>query len=52
MDLSDDEVTEYARLWAQEFGEELSDDDARHHATRLLELYLALAGEPPAEESP
>lgn len=52
MDLSDDEVREYARLWAQEFDEQLSDEDARHHAAHLLELYVVLASGPPADESP
>lgn len=47
MDLTEADIQEFATLWRQEFGEELSPDAARSEATRFLELYLLLAGFPP-----
>ena len=47
MDLTEADIQEFAALWRDEFGEELSRDEARTEATRFLELYLLLAGFPP-----
>lgn len=43
MVLTDDEIREFIELWAREFGEELSPDEARHQALLLLQLYGCLA---------
>ncbi len=48
MDLTEDEIKEFATIWRDEFGEELTPDQARHEATQFLQLYLLLAGFPPA----
>jgi hypothetical protein len=37
--LEENDILEFARLWREEFKEELSPDAARHQATVLLELY-------------
>ena len=47
MDLTEADIQEFAALWRQEFGEELSPDRARSEASHFLELYLLLAGFPP-----
>ena len=44
MHLEGDDIREFAALWLAEFGETLSADEARYHASRLLELYALLAG--------
>lgn len=49
MELGDDDIREFADLWKQEFGETLSQGDARYHASQLMELYAALAR--PLEEA-
>lgn len=43
MELTDDEIREFIELWTQEFGEELTPDEARHQASLLLQLYGCLA---------
>jgi len=43
MQLGDDDIREFTDLWKQEFGETLTKDEARHHASQLLELYALLA---------
>jgi hypothetical protein len=37
--LEENDILEFARLWREEFNEELPLDAARHQATVLLELY-------------
>lgn len=51
MQLTDDDLREFADLWQAEFGETLSADDARHYASRLLRLYALLAA-PQKETAP
>lgn len=51
MQLSDDDLREFCEIWKQEFGEELTPAEARHHASQLLELYMLLAEPLPAERS-
>ena len=43
MQLTDDDLREFADLWQAEFSEILSTDEARHHAAQLLQLYAVLA---------
>jgi hypothetical protein len=49
MNLEDDELREFSKLWEQEFNETLSLNEARIQASLLLELY-ALLGKPLPEE--
>lgn len=54
MQLEEADIREFADLWREEFGEEISLGEARAHASQLLELYSLLA-EPSREarsESP
>jgi len=46
MQLEDEDIREFSKLWQEEFNETLSPDEARHHASLLLELYVVLAGFP------
>lgn len=46
MELTDEDLTEFIEIWKDEFKEDLSLGDARHHASQLLELYMLLAGSP------
>ncbi len=43
MTLGNDDLSEFAELWREEFKENLSLDEARHYATSLVELYTLLA---------
>lgn len=47
MELTDDDIREYQAIWKEEFGEEISAEDARRSASELLELYRMLFFEPP-----
>ncbi len=51
MELGDQDIREFAEIWKQEFNEELAPDEARHHASQLLELYSLLAKPLPSEIS-
>jgi len=44
MILVEDDIREFARIWQAEFNEKLTVEDARSHASQLLELYALLAG--------
>lgn len=46
MQLSDEDIKEFAALWKEEFGEEISKDEARRNATQLLQLYSLLIHPP------
>lgn len=48
MQLGEEDIREFAEIWHQEFGERLAPEEARHHASRLLEIYWILA-RPPGE---
>lgn len=43
MTLTDDDIRAFARIWKEEFGEDLSPARAREEATLLMEVYLLLA---------
>lgn len=43
MQLSDEQVRDFAACWKRDFGEDLSPDSAREQATRLLAFFAALA---------
>lgn len=47
MGIDDKAIEEFRRLYAEEFGEEISIDEARIMAKRLLALYVALANKLP-----
>lgn len=47
MQLTEEDVLEFSKLWEKEFHEQLSPDQARQHATLLLELYATIARTPP-----
>lgn len=42
MDLSKEEIEEFIDIWYEEFGERLTKDAARAHATRVFALYTEL----------
>ena len=50
MEIDEKEIREFQKLYAEEFGEEISTDEARVMAGRLLALYLALAKKLPDEK--
>ena len=50
MDLPEEKLREFARLWKIEFDEDLSPADTCRYAALLLELYVVLYG-PDANES-
>jgi hypothetical protein len=49
MDIPEETITDFIRGWKQEFGEELSRDEARSQASRLLDFFLKLAEPLPSE---
>jgi hypothetical protein len=49
MDFTTEAIAEFILIWAQEFGEILTEARAREEATRLLELYLILLEPLPGE---
>ena len=51
MQLDDQDIREFIVLWKKEFDEDLSFDEARYHASQLLELYALLAKPLPSETS-
>ncbi len=42
MQFEDDELREFVRIWKTEFGEWISLDRARFHASQLMDLYAVL----------
>ena len=42
MILTDKDIREYQKMWWEEFGEEISEVEARKSASELLELYRML----------
>ncbi len=51
MNVVDEDVVEFMRLWKEEFKETISEADARHCASQVLELYAMLAKPLPGELS-
>jgi hypothetical protein len=49
MQFKDDDLKEFVAIWKRVFNEEISLADARHHASQLVTLYLALAKRLPEE---
>lgn len=49
MQLKDDDLREFVAIWMRVFNEEISLADARHRASQLVTLYLALAKRLPEE---
>ena len=43
MQLNDDDIREFIEVWRKDFGETLSYEEARHHASQILTLYVAVA---------
>jgi len=52
MQLKDDDLGEFVTIWKRVFSEEISLADARHRASQLITLYLALAKRLPDEPEP
>ena len=50
MRISDEALKEYIQICKQDFGEELTMDEAREIGTRLVELYLVLCRPLPKQE--
>ena len=46
MQITQDDICRFQEIWRGELGEELSEDDARHHIARLDALYLMFARRP------
>jgi hypothetical protein len=42
MRLDADAIKEFKAIWKEEFGEELSDDEAQEHGLRVLRLFALL----------
>lgn len=51
MRVNDKALEEFIQLYAAEFGETLSTDEAREVASNLLELYLLLLRPTPKEQA-
>jgi hypothetical protein len=49
MQIEDADLQEFAAIWKRVFNEEISLADARHRASQLVTLYLALAKRLPEE---
>jgi hypothetical protein len=47
MELTDDDIREYQKIWKEEFGEDISADHARRSISEMLELYRMLFLENP-----
>jgi hypothetical protein len=47
--LTDQDLKEFCQIWKEEFDEEISIEEARQHASSLLELYSVLARPLPSE---
>ncbi len=42
MQLTDEDILEFAAVWREEFGEEISEVEARRQASQLIQLYTLL----------
>ena len=51
MEIDDEAIREFCEIWKKEFGEVLSESEARLQGSRLLELYSLLAHVEPAQPS-
>lgn len=49
MELSEDDIREFITAWKNDFAEVLSEGEARHEASRLLDFLLLLARPLPSE---
>ncbi len=49
MNLNENDLQEFSRIWSEEFHEEISMKEARQYASSLLELYSVLARPLPGE---
>jgi hypothetical protein len=49
MELYEQDIREFTEIWKKEFNEDLSLDEARYHATQLLELFWRLVRPLPSE---
>ncbi len=47
MEIDKESLEEFKKIYKEEFGEELTDAEAREMAQRVLRLYELLAGIPP-----
>jgi hypothetical protein len=51
MQLGDDDIREFSKLWKEEFGQSLSPDEACASASTLLALYALLVQSAPEQRS-
>jgi hypothetical protein len=51
MQLTEDDIREFMEIWSAEFNEQLTPEDAKRHASALLELYLLLTSSSSEEVS-
>jgi hypothetical protein len=47
MRISDEALVEFVKIYREEFGEDISRDEASEMATRILTLYTLLSKKPP-----
>ena len=50
INLTPEDIAEFIAIWKAEFDEVLTEDQARHHAGRLLKLYVLLSRKLPNED--
>lgn len=50
MQLTEGDLQEFIKIWRDEFNELISPEDARQHATELLDLYVILSSLEPEEQ--
>jgi hypothetical protein len=48
MQFTDTDLREFTEIWQEEFHEPISEDEARHAASLLMDLYMLLATPLPA----
>jgi len=49
MQFTEDDLQEFMEIWREEFNEAITAEDARRHATALLDLYAILSSTEPEE---
>jgi len=50
MQLTEDDLQEFIKIWRDEFHERIAPEDARQRATELLDLYVILSSPDPEEQ--
>ena len=42
MSLNDEELTEFQQIWKEDYGQEITKEEAREYAQRLLDFFMIL----------